>query len=330
MYQLCYDVFTIKIKLLNFNNMKVSTTTRSIFFLQIFLLGSILAQGQNRQKHFSFFVCMNGIDIQGQNYLNNNHIQQVAFFNGNDLDPGNTMSLNEEALKKALIKSYPDSLASGYAILDWEGDILSNLTKDSSSAEFKRSFKEFSRAIQVAKTLRPNIKFGFYFLPFTTYWNRKGQWQQPNQQIRALLLQCDVLFPSLYVFYKEGSTAPGDNEAYATENINQILKLAKELNKPVLPFIWHRYHDSNRTIGLQLIPQNDFRSFINALLSANYKGKSIDGLVWWGADNYYYRVKSDALVTEVKASKSPDFNSYMDSLLAKYGNLVLDAMKKAK
>lgn len=310
--------------------MKGFIAIKSVLLLPIFLLSSILAQAQTRQKHFSFFVCMNGIDIQGQNYLNNNHIQQVAFFNGNDLDPDNSLSLNDVALKKAILKAYPDSSASGYALLDWEGDILNNLRKDSTSAIFKSSIAEFIKAIKLAKALRPNVKWGFYYIPFTTFWNRKDQWQQPNQQIRALLLQCDVLFPSLYVFYKEGSTAPGDNEAYATENINQVLKLAKELNKPVLPFIWHRYHDSNRTIGLQLIPQDDFRNFINALLSASYKGKSIDGLVWWGADNYYYRIKSDALVTEVKASKSPDFNTYMDSLLAKYGNLVLDAMKKAK
>jgi hypothetical protein len=292
------------------------------------VLSIVRVQAQTVQNNFSLYVCMLGIDSQGQKFLNNNHIKQVALFDARYLDPTNSMSLNTITLTKAIKAAFPDPSSSGTAALDWEGDMLSNLRKDSSSDEFKKSMTEFSEAIHLAKSLRPNVKWGFYYLPFTTYWKRNDQWKASNIQIEGLLKQCDILFPSLYIFYKEGSNGPGDNESYASENIYPILKLAKDLNKPVLPFIWHRYHDSNRDIGLQLIPLNDFRSFVNKLLSANYQGKRVSGLVWWGADPYFYRVKSKALMAEMQASNSTDFNTHMDSLLVNYSNVILNAMKK--
>ena len=151
-----------------------------------------------------------------------------------------------------------------------------------------------------------------------------------NQQIGPLLQQCDILFPSIYIYYQDGKFTPNDNEAYGVENINEALKLGVQFNKPVLPFVWHRYHDSNRTIGLQLIPRDDFRTFITKILTTSYKSKHVDGLIWWGADGYYYRVKSAPLVNELNASGAADFGSYFDTLLANYGNLILDAMKNVK
>ncbi len=299
-------------------------------FAIVFAFGFNGANAQTPARHFSLYVCMNNIDAGGQKYLNDMHIQQVALFDSRFIDPNNSNQCNTATLTKAIVAAYPDSTASGIASLDWEGDMLNNLTKDTSSAEFKNSINEFSKAIQLAKTLRPNVKWGFYFIPFTTYYNRNTKWMSSNQQIAALLQQCDILFPSVYIYYQDGRFTPNDNEAYAADNINEALKLGVQFNKPVLPFVWHRYHDSNHTIGLQLVPKDDFRNFITKILTTSYKNKHVDGLIWWGADGYFYRVKSAPLVNEFNSSGAADFGTYFNSMLANYGNLILDAMKNVK
>jgi hypothetical protein len=132
----------------------------------------------------------------------------------------------------------------------------------------------------------------------------------------------------LYTFYQDDSK--GSNEDYARDNLLESLSLAKELNKSVMPFVWHRYHDSNKTIGLQLIPSDEFKRYLNAVLSTSYKGTKVAGLVWWGSDQYYYNVKSPALVNEMNASGQTDFKTYHDNLIVKYGNVALDAIQGSR
>ena len=303
---------------------------RQIFSITILLFCFFQARSQVAQNHISLYICMNDLGEGSQRFIINNHIQQVTLLDQRYIDPNNKMQLDKNILTNAIKEKFPDSTAGGIGILDWEGDMLANLKTSPQSAEFKKAMDAFTQVIQLAKSIRPNVKWGFYYLPFTTYWNRDDKLIMANQQVKPLLEQCDILFPSLYIFYKDGSVSANDNEAYASDNINQILMIAKSLNKPVLPFIWHRYHDSNRNIGLQLIPIGDFKKFIDQIVRANYSGKRISGLVWWGADAYYYRVKSKALVDEMSMSNSQNFSAHDDSVIINYGNMILQRMKKIK
>ena len=84
--------------------------------------------------------------------------------------------------------------------------------------------------------------------------------------------------------------------------MKQMLILSRKFNKPVLPFVWHRYHPSNKQIGLQLIPINEFEKYIASILHTSYKGTKASGIVWWGEDQYDYNVKSKELLTEFQQS----------------------------
>jgi len=182
--------------------------------------------------------------------------------------------------------------------------------------------------LKMAKALRPNVKWGFYAIPFTTYYKRETI-KNNIAKIEQLLLQCDVFFPSLYTPYKEGTISKGDNEAFATDNVLAALVAAKRMNKPVLPFVWHRYHVSNKAIGLQLIPNDEFKRYLNTILSVNYNGYKVAGLVWWGSDTYFYNIKSKALVNEMSTSGHPDFATYRDNLIVNYGKEMLKTIKNS-
>ncbi len=58
-------------------------------------------------------------------------------------------------------------------------------------------------------------------------------------------------------------------------------------------------------------------------MSTNYIGYRVAGLVWWGADTFYYNIKSKALVNEMSTSNQPDFATYHDKLIVNYGKAIL-------
>ena len=103
----------------------------------------------------------------------------------------------------------------------------------------------------------PNLLVGYYsVLPVRNYWDAlKGpgsseyqNWQSLNQRAMDLASHVDVLFPSLYTFYadydyRDGSprlSERGRWVQYAVANLSE----ARRFGKPILPFIWPRYHPS--------------------------------------------------------------------------------------
>ncbi|ASU35131.1 hypothetical protein MuYL_3246 [Mucilaginibacter xinganensis] len=179
----------------------------------------------------------------------------------------------------------------------------------------------------MAKTLRPNVKWGYYAVPFSRYYNR-SKLGDDLSKIEPLLKECDVFFPSFYQNYKDGSIGRDDNEKFAFENLNAILPVAQRMHKPVLPFVWYRYHVSNRNIGLQLIPSDEFEKYLNSILSVNYNGKKVSGLVCWSVDSYYFKKKSKPLLDEMSVTGGQDFDSYHDALVTKYTSGMLRLMKR--
>lgn len=52
----------------------------------------------------------------------------------------------------------------------------------------------------------------------------------------------DILFPSLYTFYYDQSGW----KLYATANVNEAKRIAG--GKPVIPYLWPQFHDSNSAL----------------------------------------------------------------------------------
>jgi hypothetical protein len=105
---------------------------------------------------------------------------------------------------------------------------------------------------RVVRKAAPGLKVGFYGLPpIRDYWRvQKGfgspayqAWRAENRALMPAGEAMDAIFPSLYTFY----TDQAGWIRYATANIAE----AKRYGKPVYPFLWPRYHDSNKRLAWQ-------------------------------------------------------------------------------
>lgn len=130
-----------------------------------------------------------------------------------------------------------------------------------------------------AKMQRPDVIMGYYGVPpIRDYWRAikpegdltRMAWVAENDRLALLARVVDVLFPSLYTFY--------DNQAgwveYAVANIKEAKRLAN--GKPVYPFIWPQYHNSNAALKGQFIPPEYWRLQLETIR------EHADGVVIWG------------------------------------------------
>jgi hypothetical protein len=113
-------------------------------------------------------------------------------------------------------------------------------------------------------------------LPVRNYWTpQKPQghqhwetWRRRNDRLERLAEHVDVIYPSLYTFYEnvEGW------KRYAKANIDE----ARQYGKPVIPFIWPQYHNSNRTLRGKLVDGGYWRTQLDLV------HRHTDGVVIWG------------------------------------------------
>ena len=104
----------------------------------------------------------------------------------------------------------------------------------------------------------------------------------------------DALTPSLYDFY-----AGNESEGYVAETIAEARRLAG--GRPVYPFVWPCYHNSNPTVGGQTIPLDEWRQHVRWIL------RQADGCVLWGADPIKHREHIRVLQEEAElASREAD------------------------
>lgn len=267
------------------------------------------------------YVCMAGLGPLTTNFMKQNNIQNIPILYTRDMDPTNSLKLDVQNCTKAIIKSIPNASATGYAVIDWEGKIGSNLdVMPPSSPEYINAYNEFTKAYQLAKKLRPNMKWGFFAIPYPPLDKRDTR---KNNTLYSLLQMEDVFYPALYVPYNTGDAnghrSQSEKKDWVSSFLLKSLTLASKMNKPVMVFIWHRYwSDGFKNNSVQLIPLNEFNEYLREMLALNYNGKMVGGLILWGADSYYYSIKSKPLMDELNANPSRDFNSYDDSLTYKY------------
>lgn len=302
---------------------RLKFTPSPFAFLFLLLSCSSLVKAQNVNQ--KLYVSITDVTPSVKTFFNDNDIKSVYTFN---IVGGSYDAVDQQKLIADIQKRYPGVSDSGIAALDWEGKMIGTLVNSrSDDPEFNKTLNSYINILKMAKALRPNVKWGYYAVPFSRFYGR-SKLGEDLRRIEPLLNECDVFFPSFYESYKDGSIERDDNEHFANENLNAILRVAQRMDKPVLPFVWYRYHVSNKNIGLQLIPGDEFEKYLNAILSVNYNGKKVSGVVCWSADTYYFRIKSKPLISEMSASGSQDFDSYHDELVKKYTARMLNLMKK--
>ena len=197
--------------------------------------------------------------------------------------------LHVSRVAAGVVTTIPDPNFDGYLMLDYEewwpqwertGEPYRRLSRDyvrsrypnldSASveamaiAEWEEAATElFLESLQTAKAVRPKAKVGFYALPWRSYTEYSGPnasyYRAVNDKAALLFEASDVIYPSIYMFYKSGGEVTrAQNEEYIRSNVREAERLAA-LNghKEVLPYVMMRYHPSNYHLNNQFLTAED-------------------------------------------------------------------------
>jgi hypothetical protein len=219
----------------------------------------------------------------------------------------------------AAVAAYLDGVApvgtTAPVCIDWEAGTMSTLsTGDVDSDAFRSAVVSFVDFIADVRALRPDLRFGYYGLPVRSYWSRDAAWHARNDALLPIIDASDVVFASVYDFYTEAEVGEAEDLAYVRDNVGEALRLAA--GKDVFPYAWHRYHDSNTTVGGMLIGEEEFKAHVGAVFEAEFEGARAAGVVWWGADRYFVASGTEPWV-EVFAEELPvdtDVDAYLDAV----------------
>jgi hypothetical protein len=219
----------------------------------------------------------------------------------------------------AAVAAYLDGVApvgtTAPVCIDWEAGTMSTLyTGDIDSDAFQSAVASFVGFMDEVRALRPDLRFGYYGFPVRDYWDRDTAWHARNDALLPLLDASDVVFVSVYDFYTEADVAESEDLAYVRDNVGEALRLAA--GKDVLPYVWHRYHDSHPTVGGKLIGEDEFKAHVGAVFDAEFEGARAAGVVWWGADRYFMASETQPWI-DVFAEELPadgDVDAYLDEL----------------
>ena len=211
-------------------------------------------------------------------------IYQQSFVKNNMVD--------ENMLRSIIKKLIPDDAFSGYVVFDWEGTALAPFYNKKTGSRYNAFLNhystEFLKTLKIARSLRPNAQYSFYKIPGPSYKNPDIESVTAN--VMPVLKQLDFLCPSIYakkLVDKENIS----NNYYYEENIKFALKIAKKINKPVFPFMWHRISPGGAKFPNAIIPIAQFKQEIHDVLSYSYQGVSCSGIIWWNGEQNDYSLR---------------------------------------
>lgn len=258
-------------------------------------------------------------------FVKNNDLEIISIFYHNSFVGPNGKVFDQTKFLKALNSRIPNKDAVGYAVLDWEGQGLEVLTKGKSNPDFNKVKGEFIKAIKFAKAARPNIKWSFYGIPTRNYWSTNQKWINNNFDLKEVLKLQDFISPSLYVLYLKGEQKSGLDLNYIKSNVSLALRLGKELNKPVYPFIYHRNRTPKRGYNDSLVEYDLWDFYLKNISETSYYGKKINGLIWWNSERVTAanKNKSSAVLREFNSVKNVEdhqrniFSTYL-KVIKKY------------
>lgn len=155
------------------------------------------------------------------------------------------------------------------------------LEQDMTSSQITTNINKFKSVISAFRKGLPNTKIGLYMGLPTRNWlavcgtpdrraSRYTAWHNNNLRLRPLADAVDIIFPSLYTFYSD-SASVACWPSYAQANIKE----ARIYGKPVVPFLWMRYHTTNAWIS---------RTFWRKQLETVYTYAD-DTVIWSQAEN---------------------------------------------
>lgn len=302
---------------------------KKIYFICFFLFIGF-AYGQTTKKLFFSSVKDNKAHAK---LLAETKMDSMIFFYQNEFVVNDSLVFDKKLMLESISKRIPNKKQKGYAILDWEGNANQILygIKTVSDEEYIATRNNYIAAVKFAKKLRPNMKWAFYNYPQLDYGKDgkvgKGHDGFVRKNIMPILYNVDFFTLSLYIALDDRAPA-SDSFAYsyAQSNTEYAIKLGKELKKPVYTVIWNRYSSPNKSYGLVELPY--FEKFVKTILDTNYKGKEIDGIIWWECEDYAFYIRKDFKSVDEEYNNVQDKKSHIDTIYHDYYKRIIKNYKK--
>lgn len=145
---------------------------------------------------------------------------------------------DETACRKTAREAAAKNIPFVIDIEHWPTDIRRH-----SKAEVQQSMNKIIQIVQWMKDERPKLKIGLYsIVPMRDYAAalfgdavKLAKWQDANAFLAPLAKELDFIAPSLY-------TTRTDRVGWVKYAIASISE-ARKYRKPVIPFVWPRYHE---------------------------------------------------------------------------------------
>jgi hypothetical protein len=172
----------------------------------------------------------------------------------------------------------------GPLCIDWEAHVLEILARGpTNNPEWQPAVNEMLALLKYVREQRPRAKVGYYAIPQTPYWNQPPEHADRMLALKPIFDASNALFPSAYDLY--GENPQRDHQIYG-DRMKLALRCAA--GKPVYVITWHRYHDSTAKWGFSLIPKQEYIDHVRNLVTAEWQGDRVDGVITWGEDRYWY------------------------------------------
>jgi hypothetical protein len=298
---------------------------KSILMSFLFLQIAFRCYSQNQKLYF----CVEDNNLVSNSplqlrFVKANNLSNVVILYQDDFVTHNVKAdFKMDLLRKSIAKKIPNKEQTGLAILDWEGRKPRILYGgiQTTEDEYNRILNEFISAIKEAKAQRPNMQWSFYGMPVRVGGSPSYDvWRSRILRMMPLFQNCDFISPSLYSFIRN------DTSKYLAD-VNQHLKLSleigKKLNKPVMPFIWHRYQTNS-----SLVPINEFNNHIQQILNYTYQGSKVNGLIWWNSEGFLNirKQKYPKVAQEYRIAQNAD--DYQKNVFDEYYNGIKNLFNK--
>ncbi len=172
--------------------------------------------------------------------------------------------------------------------------LLNGKTPEQQEVVFATTYDEAAvrflvATLNEAKRLRPNVKWGYYLYPPRSYYayqspQARADWQAKTRSVLQPLYDAqDVFLPDVYaLYYTVDGRAPNyaaqedtlaNFEAYLRGNIQEAIDMAR--GKPVIPWIWIRYHENCRAYYPQFLNDLNLDRFFAIMREMNVQGVAI-------------------------------------------------------
>ncbi|MBD1429764.1 hypothetical protein [Sphingobacterium litopenaei] len=219
--------------------------------------------------------------------------KSIAIIYGGTIDPNNDGTVNYLNIEKFIVSKFPNKNDVGIFCIDLENQLYKDLRDRAiNSKRFINAENHFLNILKLCKKLRPNVKIGFYGIPFKTL----SRYNIDQSRIDKIIKISDVIFPSLYLNFSNSENKGLDkNYSHIDINLRETLKLAVKYNKLVIPFTWYMVHPYNKSWGTQILDKISYVNYIERIFTFSFEGRSINGIVYWDpmTKNYEKYKKKD-------------------------------------